>query len=51
MMVTMIPLSIIVISYNMQRELPRTNRTLSPAMQNGVSASDYDVNAGVILHQ
>jgi glycosyltransferase involved in cell wall biosynthesis len=35
--------SVIVISYNMARELPRTIRSLSPAMQRGVSAEDYEI--------
>ena len=36
-------LSVVVVGYNMARELPRTLRTLSPAMQRGVDASDYEV--------
>lgn len=36
-------LSAVVVSYNMARELPRTLRTLSPAMQRGVRADDYEV--------
>ena len=36
-------LSVIVIAYNMRRELPRTLRSLSPALQRGVSASDYEI--------
>jgi glycosyltransferase involved in cell wall biosynthesis len=35
--------SIVVISYNMARELPRTIRSLSPAMQRGVAAEDYEI--------
>ena len=35
--------SIVVISYNMARELPRTIRSLSPALQRGVSAEDYEI--------
>jgi len=36
-------LSLVVIAYNMTRELPRTLLSLSPAMQSGVSADDYEV--------
>lgn len=36
-------LSVIVIAYNMSRELPRTLLSLSPAMQRGVSASEYEI--------
>ncbi len=36
-------LSIIVIAYNMPREIPRTILSLSPAMQVGVSRDDYEV--------
>lgn len=35
-------LSIIVICFNMARELPRTIRTLSPSMQRGIAADDYE---------
>jgi len=35
--------SLIVVSYNMARELPRTIRSLSPAMQRGVEAEDYEI--------
>jgi glycosyltransferase involved in cell wall biosynthesis len=35
--------SIIVCCYNMARELPRTIRSLSPLMQRGVQASDYEI--------
>ncbi len=38
-----LPLSIVVISYNMARELPRTIRSLSPLMQLGISESDYEI--------
>ena len=38
-----LPLSIIVVSYNMARELPRTLRSLSPALQQGVAANDYEI--------
>ena len=36
-------LSVIVISYNMSRELPRTLRTLSAHMQQGIDARDYEI--------
>jgi glycosyltransferase involved in cell wall biosynthesis len=36
-------LSVIVIGYNMARELPRTIRSLSPKMQRGIDPSDYEV--------
>ena len=36
-------LSVIVIGYNMARELPRTLRTLSPAMQRDIDADDYEI--------
>ena len=36
-------LSVIVISYNMARELPRTIRSLSPAMQREIEPGDYEV--------
>ena len=36
-------LSIIVISYNMPREIPRTILSLSPAMQSGVTPDEYEV--------
>ena len=36
-------LSIVVISYNMNRELPRTLYSLSPAYQRGIRAEDYEV--------
>ena len=35
--------SIVVCAYNMPRELPRTIRSLSPSMQQGVSADDYEI--------
>jgi len=35
--------SVVVISYNMSRELPRTLRTLSPDMQEGVGAGDVEI--------
>ena len=36
-------LSVIVAAYNMARELPRTLQSLSPAMQQGVEAEDYEI--------
>jgi glycosyltransferase involved in cell wall biosynthesis len=36
-------LSLIVGSYNMPREIPRTVFSLSPRLQKGVSASDYEI--------
>lgn len=36
-------LSVIVIAYNMARELPRTLRSLSPDMQIGIDPEDYEV--------
>jgi hypothetical protein len=36
-------LSLIVISFNMRRELPRTIRTLSPSMQRGLGSADYEI--------
>jgi len=36
-------LSVIVVSYNMARELPRTIRSLSPQLQQGVAAEDYEI--------
>ena len=36
-------LSVILISYNMARELPRTVRTLSPSLQRDIAADDYEI--------
>ena len=36
-------LSIVVIGYRMQRELPRTLRSLSPAMQRNIRADQYEI--------
>ncbi len=36
-------LSVVLISYNMARELPRTVLSLSPGMQRGMRADDYEV--------
>ncbi|MFM8333643.1 MAG: glycosyltransferase family 2 protein [Candidatus Methylumidiphilus sp.] len=38
-----IRLSLIVISYNMSRELPRTIKSLSPAIQRGIDKDDYEI--------
>jgi SAM-dependent methyltransferase len=35
--------SVVLIAYEMRRELPRTLRSLSPAMQRGVDAEDYEL--------
>ena len=36
-------LSVVVIGYRMERELPRTLRSLSPAMQRGIKAEQYEI--------
>lgn len=36
-------LSLVIVCHNMARELPRTLRSLSPAMQQGIDARDYEV--------
>jgi hypothetical protein len=36
-------LSLVVIGYNMRRELPRTILSLSPEMQKGIEADDYEI--------
>lgn len=36
-------LSVIVIGYNMARELPRTVQTLSPSLQRDIAAHDYEI--------
>ena len=36
-------LSLIVVAFDMARELPRTIRSLSPAMQSGIEAQDYEI--------
>ena len=36
-------LSVVVITYNMTREIPRTILSLSPTMQVGVSHDDYEI--------
>ncbi|MET0884236.1 MAG: glycosyltransferase family A protein, partial [Acidimicrobiales bacterium] len=37
------PLSVVVVTYDMERELPRTLRSLSADLQVGIEASDYEV--------
>jgi glycosyltransferase involved in cell wall biosynthesis len=36
-------LSVVVIGYRMERELPRTLRSLSPAMQHGIKPDQYEI--------
>lgn len=36
-------LSVVVVTYNMDRELPRTLRSLAPGYQRGIDPSDYEV--------
>jgi glycosyltransferase involved in cell wall biosynthesis len=36
-------LSVIVVSYNMSRELPRTIRSLGPGLQRDIAAEDYEI--------
>ena len=36
-------LSVIVVAFNMARELPRTVQSLSPQLQQGISADDYEI--------
>jgi glycosyltransferase involved in cell wall biosynthesis len=36
-------LSVVVVAYDMARELPRTLRSLSPGLQRGLAADDYEV--------
>ncbi len=38
-----LPLSVIVVSYNMARELPRTLRSLGPGLQRDIAAEDYEI--------
>ncbi len=38
-----LPLSVIVVAYDMARELPRTIRTLSPACQRDIGEGDYEI--------
>jgi glycosyltransferase involved in cell wall biosynthesis len=38
-----LPLSVVVVTYDMARELPRTLHSLSPAYQQGIAATDYEV--------
>jgi glycosyltransferase involved in cell wall biosynthesis len=37
------PLSVVVVAYNMRREIPRTLESLSPRYQRGISRADYEV--------
>ena len=39
----MVALSIVVVAWNMPRALPRTIRSLSPAMQIGIDGGDYEI--------
>jgi len=41
--VTALALSVVVVGYNMARELPRTIRTLAPDYQRDISSADYEV--------
>ncbi len=36
-------ISVVVVAYGMERELPRTLRTLDPSYQRGIHATDYEV--------
>lgn len=36
-------LSVVVVAYNMARELPRTVRSLSPELQKGIAGEDYEI--------
>jgi len=38
-----LPLSVIIVAYNMARELPRTIRSLSPLLQHDIGAADYEL--------
>lgn len=38
-----LPLSVVVVAYGMQRELPRTLRTLASTYQRGIDGDDYEV--------
>lgn len=38
-----LPLSVIVVGYEMARELPRTIRSLSPALQRDIGEGDYEI--------
>jgi hypothetical protein len=38
-----VAISVVVVAFNMARELPRTLRSLSPRMQQGIAAADYEV--------
>ncbi len=36
-------LSVVVVAYNMGREIPRTVQSLSPGLQRGIAAEDYEI--------
>lgn len=38
-----LPLSLVIIAYNMGRELPRTLQSLSPPYQHGIASGDYEI--------
>jgi len=38
-----LPLSIVLVSYKMARELPRTIRSLSPQLQRGINETQYEI--------
>jgi hypothetical protein len=40
---TRLKLSVVIVGYNMARELPRTIRSLSPLMQRGIEPEDYEI--------
>lgn len=42
-MTTPLKASVVVMAYNMRREIPRTIKSLSPALQQGVKAEDYEI--------
>ena len=37
-------LSVVVVAYDMARELPRTLRSLAPGYQRGIAADEYEVD-------
>ena len=41
--VPVLPLSVIVVGFEMARELPRTIRSLSPACQRDIDQADYEI--------
>lgn len=38
-----VALSVILVAYNMGREIPRTIQSLSPSLQHGIAADDYEI--------